>query len=265
MLYHKTSLALLLVLIMAGCTQPTPDPVPPPVPPEPAPTPTPEPDDSTIIIEGPTAIPPNYTATLHIKGVTPEQLQSGKVVWWPRDNIEVLPVQTWGGQPLLMVRSPVDNTYLVQVMTAINNELIYAEHTLKIGNIPEPTPPGPTPDPEPGPEPAPDPEPEPIPDFEEPLTLLLIEETGDRTTDEAAAVLSQDIINFIKSKEWDRYLLDQDIKDKDGKTPASVKPYIDRAVGKGLPWYIIVDKNGKVITEDTITTEEALLKVLREL
>jgi hypothetical protein len=257
---------------MAGCMYPKPDPVPTPIPPTPTPIPVPDPTPlpvtTVITIEGPTDILPNQTATLQVKGVSPAQLSTGKVVWWPRNNIEVLPVQTWGGQPLLMVRSPINNTYLIQVMTAINNELAYTEHIITVGTTPDPNPgpvpPGPVP-PDPGPiPPPPDPVP-PAPDFEEPLSLILIEETEDRTPEEAATVLSTDIIKFIAEKGWTRYLIDKDIKDKDGKTPESVKAYIERAVGAGLPWYIVVDKNGNMVVEGPIKTEKVLLEVLKGL
>jgi hypothetical protein len=279
MIYSKIPLALTLVLIMAGCN---PTPAPTPTPPTPIPTPTPEPTPvppNTIIIEGPTNVGVNQTATLNIKGASPSQLASGKVVWWPRDDIEVLPVQTWGGEPLLMVRSNIASNHIIQVMTAQNNDLLYAEHVIQIGQTPDPVPPGPVP---PGPippgpippgpvppnpvPPTPDPIVPPVPVYKEPLSLLLIEESADRdNVEEATAVLSEKVIQLIAKKNWYRHLLDKDVVDKDGKTPAVVKPYIERAVGKGLPWYIVVDTDGRIIVEGKIETEDGLLEVLGKL
>lgn len=254
-----TILTLILVLIMLGCTPP-----PPPDPaPEPAPTPTPP---STINIAGPTTANVNQNITLRIEGASLAQVTSGLLKYWPTKDIDVLPVQTWAGEPLLIINASAPGTRLIQLMTVINGKLIYAEHILTVGGVPDPVPPDPEPGPDPGPEPDPAPDPvPPPPDFKEPYTLLLIEETHDRSPEEAAAVLSKEIIEYVHEKGWKRYLLDKDVVDKDGKTPSSVKAYIERAVGKGLPWYIVVDADGEIVIEGEIKNEVVLLDVLRRL
>ncbi len=238
------------VLIMVGCNTPTPAPTP-----GPAPTPVPV---SSISIDGPANSAVNNYVNLTVKGLSPAELQNAKLMWWPRQDMEVLPVQTWAGEPLLLVRANKPHLYLFQIMAVQNNKLVYAEHTVLFNGDtpPDPLPPGPTPDPQPVP-------PTPTPTAE-PFAVLFIEETDSRTQAEAQAVLSETVINFIKEQGWHRFLLDKDIKDADGNTPAAVKSYIERGVAKGLPWMIIIDKEGEIIYEGKIVGVDGVLEVLRK-
>ena len=242
------------VLVMASCTAPTPTPTPTPLP---IPTPS-----AKINIDGPDSASVGSYINLRIEGLSQSDLSNAKLIWWPRTDLEVLPVQTWAGEPLLLVRATKANLYLLQIMTAKNNQLMYVEHQINFnGDTPTPDP---TPDPRPDPRPDPTPGPTPPTPTTEPFAVLFIEETDSRTQDEAQAVLSETVINFIKERGWHRFLLDKDIKDAEGRTPESVKSYIERGVAKGLPWMIIIDKSGEIIYEGTIVNLSGVMEVLKK-
>jgi hypothetical protein len=95
-----------------------------------------------------------------------------------------------------------------------------------------------TPGPEPQPEPQPEPEPQPIPSG--PKTVIWIEESGDRSPSQAAAIIQREIRAAIERAGWHLRIVDQDVVDETGKTPADLAPYIDAAKKAGLPRLFIL-------------------------
>lgn len=115
--------------------------------------------------------------------------------------------------------------------------------------------------PSPGPEPKPDPPPPP------PITklfgVIIVEETKDRTPQQAAV---QDAIHKAcdgKKLQWAR--LDKDVVDENGKPPADMAAWLAKAKGKTLPYLILVGENGIVAWEGTQpATEAAALELLKK-
>ena len=128
------------------------------------------------------------------------------------------------------------------------------------GAIPTPVP---TPDP---PVPTPTPEPEPAPEPVAPLWgVLWIEESRERTAEQAAVIFSEERKLYFESSKLYWRIEDKDVTDKDGKTPADLKPYIDRAVKAGTPCLFLIDTGGKILFEGKPpATSSALIALVRQ-
>lgn len=138
-------------------------------------------------------------------------------------------------------------TYRVELLAASYDEKTkrqsfeeaFAE--VKIGDgTPEPNPPTPNP-PGPGPNP-----PTPTPAIKKGW-VVVIEETSEAAADRGKWLGDKALHAFFKSNGWQAAVADKDVKDKkDGGTPGSLAPYIERAkaavaAGKKYPQIYIVD------------------------
>jgi hypothetical protein len=103
---------------------------------------------------------------------------------------------------------------------------------------PVPVPPGPTPNP-------PTPPPAPVVDAKV-WGIVWVEETEEAKTSRGRLVSSPEFFDFFKTSGWKRKIVDQNVVDEAGQTPAALKPYIARAKEKGMPWLMVVgEKDGK--------------------
>jgi len=58
---------------------------------------------------------------------------------------------------------------------------------------------------------------------------------------------------------------DDDVTDETGKTPADIRPYVDRARKLGLPSLFLVNKAGKVLFEGPVPKDvPATVKLVKE-
>lgn len=119
---------------------------------------------------------------------------------------------------------------------------------------------------EPGPDPDPDPEPEPGPGPVETMFGVLVEETDDRDTlppEVVKAIMSEKVRNYMDENGHQFRVVDKDIKDPDGKIPADIASFLQRAKGKDLPWLILADQDGSILYEGPVTGEDELIDTLK--
>lgn len=116
--------------------------------------------------------------------------------------------------------------------------------------VPPPVPPEP-----PGPGPVP-PDPKPAPVIGKGW-LICVEETEALAKNRGALFASKPLADYLKAKGWKFRVADRDVKDKDGATPKDLKPYIDRAAGKGYPQLYIVNEAGRVYHEGPLPATAA--------
>lgn len=102
------------------------------------------------------------------------------------------------------------------------------------------SPPGPTPGPMPDPTP-------PTPTPRGPLTLIWIEETGQRTPQQAAAITDAELRARLAAAGWKFRVADADVIDENGRTPPDLAPFIDAARARGLPSLYAIDATGAEI------------------
>jgi hypothetical protein len=117
-------------------------------------------------------------------------------------------------------------------------------------------------DPGPGPDPGPDPDPDPLPPVPTVLFGVVIEEQSTRTAEHAIVLGSQRVRAAFG--EGNFRVEDKDVTGPDGKPPAGMVPYLDRAKDKVLPYFMVVDKaTGKVFYEGALPkTVDELLKLV---
>lgn len=120
--------------------------------------------------------------------------------------------------------------------------------------------------PQPGPEPEPEPEPEPQPNPQGPLSLIWIEETADRTPEQAQAITDTAIRDAIREAGWSIRVADVDVVDEHGDPPSDLQPYIEAAKRAGTPRLFAVDSVGAEVfagkAPDDIAAFKAILRQL---
>jgi hypothetical protein len=131
---------------------------------------------SALEIEGPTTpIEPGEYVQLFVRGLDSADLPNARVVHWPRQRVQVVPAQTWGGGPFIWFGARLPGEYFLAIISGDD----YAEAIIQVGEgKPDPSP---DPDPDPGPDPQPDPEPQPLPPLAD-LVVTIIEERDDAAT-----------------------------------------------------------------------------------
>ena len=125
--------------------------------------------------------------------------------------------------------------------------------------------PSPTPDPEPEPDPVPPPPPPPPP----PADLwgaIVIEESNERTAEQAAVLLSQELALYFETAKLAYRIEDQDAEGPDGNTPADLKPYIERAKKAGnLPRVFVIATDGTIVFEGYLpATSSQFVALMRQ-
>jgi len=152
-----------------------------------------------------------------------------------------LQFEATGGQQLTVRAKAEQQKWLIikdsiLVAAVVDGNLVVEQFAWSPG--PQPTPPNP----EPGPQP--EPEPQPIPSG--PKTVIWIEESGDRSPSQAAAIIQREIRAAIERAGWHLRIVDQDVVDETGKTPADLAPYIDAAKKAGLPRLFILQDGTEI-------------------
>lgn len=118
--------------------------------------------------------------------------------------------------------------------------------------------PEPKPEPEPGPQPDPSPEPQPV----GPFTVAIVEESADRDSlppEIVRAITSQPVRQYISDRKSEFLLLD-----KDAETQSqTIKELIAEAVRHPLPRLVIRDSRGRIVVNEPLPAEQALLEILK--
>lgn len=94
------------------------------------------------------------------------------------------------------------------------------------------------------PGPGPNPNPDPRPNPRGPLSLIWIEETADRTPEQAAALTDSELRDAIRKAGWSLRIADVDVVDEDGNPPSDLAAYIASAKRDGVPRLFAVDAAG---------------------
>jgi len=117
-----------------------------------------------------------------------------------------------------------------------------------------------------GPEPDPEPDPDPDPPMPGVRWLIIIEETDQRTNAHAAIYHSEKLNAYLKAKGHPpRRLWDQDELDPNGKTPKSLKPYLNLADRDSLPVCFVADAGGRILHQGPLPVDaDAVLDLLKE-
>ena len=122
--------------------------------------------------------------------------------------------------------------------------------------------PGPGPEPRPDPEPQPDPQPNP----RGPLSLIWIEETTDRTPEQAKAITDQSIRDALKKAGWTLRIADVDVMNENGQPPDDLAAFIAAARRDGVPrLFAIDDKGAEVFNGKAPANRDEFLAILRRL
>ena len=126
---------------------------------------------------------------------------------------------------------------------------------------------GPAPDPDPNPDPDPDPDPNPDPNPDPPAELwgIVIEESSERTPEQAIVLASPEIRALFADEQFQ--VVDAVTDDGEVEAPADLKVYVDRAMDNKDKWpmLFLVSPKGDVYFEDTLpATVEATKKLVEK-
>lgn len=151
-------------------------------------------------------------------------------------------------------RRPGTITLVYAVCGSDGLEIARHQFENKAGTDPPPAPPPTPPNPEPNPPPLPKP----------PYRLIWIEESSDRTPEQAAAQNDRAIRDALTRAGWTLRVVDKDVKDEYGRTPADLKPFIDDAISRGLPRLYFVGSDGRSVSLPAPANRDRFIQILRE-
>lgn len=120
----------------------------------------------------------------------------------------------------------------------------------------------PVPDPKP---PGPDPKPDPLPPIAK-AWVVVVEETTEAANNRGKYFQSPDLHQFFRSKQWSYRVADKDVQGIGGSPPRDLKPWLDRASGKKLPWMFVIDAQGvEYFSGPVPNTPQGLLAELKRI
>lgn len=122
--------------------------------------------------------------------------------------------------------------------------------------------PSPQPGPGPGPGPGPQPEPGPQPQPQGPLSLIWIEESADRTPEQAQAIVDPEIREVLREAGWTLRVADDDVVDEHGQAPSDLQQFIAAARQAGLPRLFAVNAQGAEVFAGKAPKDAAEFKAL---
>jgi hypothetical protein len=120
----------------------------------------------------------------------------------------------------------------------------------------------PPPPPPPGPTPPPPPPPPPTPVVVKTLWILVVEETAEASANRGEFFANRELIDRIRAKGHRYRVADKDVKDKDGRQPADLAPWLKRAAGKSLPQLFLISQDGDILFEGPLPKTPAELVAL---
>jgi len=197
-------------------------------------------------IDGPDNVEPYKFVRLGIPTVC------DTVMWWlePEDLADY---QVSADTKQLVFVGPPGIYTARAVLLTIRDGRIVADQARKRVTIGVPLPPVP---PEPPIPPVP-----PVPPKPTELYAVVVEESSLRTPEQAIVLGSQRCRAAFRGFR----VTDQDVKNESGQPPTDLKPYLDRAKGKTLPYLMIVGADGTVWHEGTLpATVDAVLVLVKK-
>ena len=109
--------------------------------------------------------------------------------------------------------------------------------------------------------PNPDPNPDPLPSGV--VSMFWVEETLDRTPEQASMLSSKKVREAIVQKGLTFQVVDKDIKNEYGQTPSNLVPIISKV--KNLPSLVLMDEDGSLTVYPIPTSEESFIKFLENI
>lgn len=170
--------------------------------------------------------------------------------------------RTFQGPTVIVVEAQgTGRAELIVVKAGAKSETDVFRQVLDVaGGPPEPKPPEP-----PGPKP-PEPPVPPKPPAQQRLWLIVIEETGEATKGRGVFFADAALHQRIKDKGHRFRVVDKDVKDAGGQTPADVRPYVEHARSSSakLPRLYLVTTAGDVLFAGDVPSTPAALVALLE-
>jgi hypothetical protein len=233
---------LLLAVSPCGCyydQRVTPGPQPGPAPiVDPLPVP---PVQEKPFIDGPESVEPGSPLWLTA------QVEDGHVVLWHVEHPQGMDFRATEGGREFASAAPLNATE-VRVLLAVAAPVEYASPTLRFVTKTIRVGHGPNPPPDPDPDPKPDPDPQPKP-TDEPLRIVVVEESADRTPEQAAVYFDKPLREYVTSKGHVLEVWDDD-STATGEGAAARQAILDRAKGKPLPYLQVIGKtSGNIYSE----------------
>lgn len=151
----------------------------------------------------------------------------------------------------------------VLVLAAQGNPPAIAVYRISAFDEPGPGP-GPEPNPQPDPSPNPNPNPQPIPHG--PISLIWIEESSERTPEQAKAITDQAIRDALKKAGWSLRIADVDVVNEQGQPPDDLAAFIAAARRDGVPrLFATDDKGAEIFNGKAPANRDEFLAILRRL
>lgn len=189
-------------------------------------------------IAGDTKVSANKLVRLKAEGAPPGAAYIWDVAEEDRADVEELGSRLLFSAPPGTYKVKVRAVHLKDGQTAIET----ARVTVTIGNATPPPGPGPTPG-------------------GVAKWLLVVEETGDASPSRTL-LADRALADRLKAKGIRHRLVDRDVVAKDGQPPADLRPWLERAKGKKLPWLTLVSGDGDILAEQTLPATAAELSQL---
>lgn len=131
--------------------------------------------------------------------------------------------------------------------------------TVTVTGKSDPIPPPPVP-PNPGPTPPPPP---PVPVVVKTLWILVVEETGEASSERGAFFGDKDLQARVRDKGHRYRVTDKDVRDAKGNVPKDLAPWLEKAKGKKLPQLFLISQDGDVLYEgNMVATPKDLIALM---
>jgi len=206
-------------------------------------------------IDGPTSVAVSQPAWFTVGG-----MESGdRSVWFPSPQLQTDSRYIKEGVSLFWSDKPGKFQINVMVVDCSKNKFIPLSETIAVGSDPGPDPIPPGPDP-------PDPDP---PDPNQKWQVVIVFESADLDNYPRSQQVMLGSLTFRDALAAKGHklvvggIVDKDIKDRDGKMPEALKPFLGAAAGKTLPQLCIAPiEGGEVKVVPLPLTEAAVFEVL---
>jgi hypothetical protein len=204
-----------------------------------------------VSIQGPDKIeagsrPTKYT----IAGAALPDLIQGqaKLIWYPREGVEVWDAASWSGEPYLLLVADRPTKVLLAISYAAGGKLVYAEHEVTVGGDTPPNPPQP-----------PDP---PVPGGKKQLVFVVKQSELDNLPQAQQILLASLTLREKLASKGHRFLGILEANQA-ASAPQALAPFYRSVDGDPLPRIAMAPVEGGTITDYPLPADEAgLLKLL---
>ena len=206
------------------------------------------------------ALTPSELATIEVvhEWPGPERVAVGELLILRAPEAERHAWSVWPGEAryavfeggtILVVETRVQGSRVLASASLVDGQLSAEQHEVVVGE-------GPGPDPPPPPPPPPT----------DVLWVLVVEESSQRTPEQAAVLVSPKVRAWFAADE-DRHwrLVDRDVLDEHGNVPEDLARWIKMAEGLTLPRVFLINETGGLVDQVPLpATPEAMLDLLKQ-